>query len=435
MGAAQKTIVTIAPGTRWATLCYVQDAGIPGPTVVITAGLHGDEPAGAWAASEIRTWPIRRGKLVVLPRANAPGLAMQWHSMPGVDKALHNLDRRFSDPGQAHPGDDSPADAIWQAVAAAKPDWLVDLHEGGSFRKIEPRSTGNTLATVGKEASAAAARMLAAINATIDDGSKAFSPRKRPVVGTLARAAADRLNANALVVETTRCEDQPLALRIRQHRIAVHALLEHLGMIDSRASVDAIVDLDGAARPIRVAVYAGPGTRRGMHHLIQELQQLPGTMLLPVGPEEINAGVLTHFNVVLFPGGSSTRQGETLGSLNREQVRDFIERGGGYVGICAGAYLATAEFPWALKIVDARPHSSQRKRGRGMVEMEFTPAGRAILGADARGYSVRYHNGPILVPAQREEIPNFQALAVFRSEVAEGEAVRGVMVGSPLNWK
>jgi glutamine amidotransferase-like uncharacterized protein len=211
----------------------------------------------------------------------------------------------------------------------------------------------------------------------------------------------------------------------------VHALLRHLGLLDDQVSGDSITESPAAGDAIRLAVYAGPGTRRGMHHLLKELEGSPDVTVLPIGPEEIAGGVLEHCNVVLFPGGSSTRQGEALGAAGRQRLRAFVQNGGGYVGICAGAYLATTEFPWSLRILDARTYSSDWKRGRGVVQMELTATGRKIFRGNPVRCDVRYHNGPILVPAGREDVPNYQALAVFRSEVAECGAPTGVMIGAP----
>ncbi len=428
---ATRDVLTVASGTRWATPCYVQDSGAAGPTVVVIAGLHGDEPAGVWAADEIRHWPIQRGRLILLPRANVPALQANSHYLPGIDKSRGNLNGEFAHPTQAEWSDNSPAQALWQTVAAAKPDWLVDLHEGSDFRRRQPNSIGSS---IGKSGTArvrlAAEVMLAAVNATIDGDDQKFVGGGSPASGSLARAARERFHAQTLVLATT-SQDQPLALRIRQHRVMLHALLEHLGLIDSRVSVDRISGGATDRGSLRMAVYAGPGTRKGMHHLIREMELLPDATVVPLGAEEIEAGALEHFQVVVFPGGSSTKQGAALGEVNRHKVQEFVQRGGGYVGICAGAYLATTEFPWSLQILDAKPCSAEKYRGQGMVAMELTPAGRKILGTDQRWCDVRYHNGPILMRAQRADLPDFQPLAVFRSEVAESGVPEGIMVGAP----
>lgn len=342
--------------------------------------------AGAWAVRQIGHWPIMRGKLILIAQTD-PKLS---------------------------------AETLAQAVANARPDWVVDLREGGSLVSTGQTSQARTMANL----------LLAAINATVVDQGKHFALGGSPAPGSAAHTAVDRLKSHRLALETT-SKDQPLALRVRQHRIMVHALLARLGMLDPKASVDRIADRNTDPGPIRVAVYAGPGTRKGMRHLLAQLQRLPHSTIVPVGPEEIKAGALAEFNVVLFPGGSSSRQGESLGDVDRRQVREFIERGGGYVGICAGAYLATSNWPQSLGILDANNRSSRWKQGRGVVRMEFTPEGREILGAPQDWCDVRYHNGPLLVPALLDHLPDFQPLAVFRSEVAEDGAPKGVMVGSP----
>ncbi|MEA3366717.1 MAG: hypothetical protein U9R68_01235, partial [Planctomycetota bacterium] len=47
---------TLAEGTRWATPYYSRQADAPGPTVLVVGGIHGNEPAGALAAGQIRHW-------------------------------------------------------------------------------------------------------------------------------------------------------------------------------------------------------------------------------------------------------------------------------------------------------------------------------------------------------------------------------------------
>lgn len=64
----------IAEGTLWETEYHIIDTCKPGPTILIIGGMHGNEPAGAVAAAQILNWPIVKGKLVVIPRANVLAL-------------------------------------------------------------------------------------------------------------------------------------------------------------------------------------------------------------------------------------------------------------------------------------------------------------------------------------------------------------------------
>ena len=50
------------------------ETGVPGPTVLIVGGIHGNEPAGFRAADQVRHWPINRGKLIVIPKLNRLGV-------------------------------------------------------------------------------------------------------------------------------------------------------------------------------------------------------------------------------------------------------------------------------------------------------------------------------------------------------------------------
>jgi glutamine amidotransferase-like uncharacterized protein len=58
---------------------------------------------------------------------------------------------------------------------------------------------------------------------------------------------------------------------------------------------------------------------------------------------DVRANRLGRFDVVVFPGGRGHRQASALGDEGRRAIRDFV-RAGGCVGICAGAFLATAQY-------------------------------------------------------------------------------------------
>jgi hypothetical protein len=135
--------------------------------------------------------------------------------------------------------------------------------------------------------------------------------------------------------------------------------------------------------------------------------------------------------VVIFAGGSGSKQAGALGETGRARVREFVGRGGGYIGICAGSYLATSGFSWGLKIIDARTVSPKWQRGSGTVKMELSARGREILGERSRQFDIRYVNGPIVQPAGEDSLPDFEPLAFFRTELARNGSPVGVMVNSP----
>ncbi|MFN3409742.1 MAG: succinylglutamate desuccinylase/aspartoacylase family protein [Limisphaerales bacterium] len=427
--AATSTTKELLGGTRFATPLYVQDSGKPGPTVLIVGGVHGNEPAGAAAAEAIRHWPLRSGKLVVVPRANVPGLAANTRRMPGVDTNHADLNRNYPRAGQPEETRGEVAAAIWQVVRQHQPDWVLDLHEGFDFHKVNSRSVGSTVIAARDERSRAAGQLMVdAVNADIADADLEFTLVHQPIDGSLARAAVEHLKIPGFTLETT-TKNQPLAKRVAQHETMVRALLAHLNMVDAAAPATPAVVPEAK---IRIALYRGPGAGgAGPTNLLTRLNRPPETGIVPVSPAEVASGVLTNFDVVIFPGGSASRQAEAIGEEGREEVRKFVARGGGYIGICAGAYLATSGYPWSLKIINAKTISPQWRRGVGPVQMELSAAGASILGPRDGQFSVRYANGPIVEPAGVATLPPYTTLAWFRSELAENDTPVGIMIHSP----
>jgi hypothetical protein len=55
---------------------------------------------------------------------------------------------------------------------------------------------------------------------------------------------------------------------------------------------------------------------------------------------KVRAGALRRYQLLLVPGGWASLKREELGRDGMEQVRRFVESGGGYLGLCGGAGLA-----------------------------------------------------------------------------------------------
>ena len=233
-GAAPEAAGTLLAGTPFATNYYVRQGGQPGPVVLVTGGIHGDEPAGAAAAEEVRHWTVARGRLVVIPRVNVTGLAAGRRTMSGVDAALEDLNRDFPRVGKNESPRGTPALEIWRLVRDQKPAWLIDLHESHTLHGSRPGSVGNSLLCCpSSDMTRAMPAMLDALNAPITDPRQKFITPRPPRDGSLARAAGEHLGIRALIVETTQV-DQPSAVRIEQHCRLVRGLLTYLGMGPSR---------------------------------------------------------------------------------------------------------------------------------------------------------------------------------------------------------
>lgn len=441
--AAATTTTTnlLLSGTRFATECFVQDTGVRGPTVMIVGGAHGNEPAGAAAAETIRHWAITSGKLVIIPRANVPALEANKRNTPNLSTNLSNLNRNYPRAGTNEPARGEIATVIWNLAQQHKIDWLLDLHEGFDFNQVNEKSVGSSVIVFpDPKGRAAADLMLAAVNETITNAELKFVLRNMPIDGSLARAGGEHLKIPSMTVETT--SKQAIEKRVRQHELMVHALLHHLDMIGAVVPPPSFVGTEETTRPdpastakpiaIRVALYKGPGTGgNGPPSLMKRLDDAPFSSITQVTPEEIRGGVLTNYDVIIFGGGSGSKEAESIGETGRAAVKEFVANGGGYVGICAGAYLATSGYPWSLGLVNARTVSPKWQRGRGPVKLELTEPGRIVLGERTATFDCLYANGPIIAPDTKTNLPAFETLAYFRSEYASNGAPAGVMINSP----
>ena len=184
-------------------------------------------------------------------------------------------------------------------------------------------------------------------------------------------------------------------------------------------------------RPVRVAMYAGPGAP-GVNNVENSARQLAGVEITRVSAEEVaSLDLASRFDVIVFSGGSGSAQGNAIGEAGREKVREFVRNGGGYLGVCAGAYLACTNYSWSLGILNARTVSPKWRRGQAFLDLKIETGGEEVFGSVAAPFKCRYNNGPILKPAGREDLPDYVTVATFLTEIAKNDTPVGVQVGSP----
>ncbi|QDU27572.1 hypothetical protein ETAA8_26600 [Anatilimnocola aggregata] len=187
-----------------------------------------------------------------------------------------------------------------------------------------------------------------------------------------------------------------------------------------------------AGEPLKLAIFDDNSYSRSREKLIAALERSKDFEFQKITAEQIRAGELKQpFAVLIAPGGSSSWQGNVLGEDGRAKVKQFVKDGGGYVGICAGAYLATCDYKWSLHILNAKVIDKQHwARGIADLEVSLPEPGKQLLGESKDRLTLHYHQGPLLAPAENKELPAYQELARFETEVAKNGAPMGVMVGT-----
>ena len=188
------------------------------------------------------------------------------------------------------------------------------------------------------------------------------------------------------------------------------------------------------AKTVRVAVYAGPGAATARGPVAAHVEDIPGYAADLVSPEDIRAGKLAGYQLVIVPGGSGGGQAGALGEEGRAKVREFVKGGGGYVGICAGSYLASSSYTWSLNILAADVlDKAHWARGTGPVGLKYSAPGKTFFGPPGDTVTIYYGQGPLLAPktVADKSVPAYEPLAVYEGEIySRGGATPGVMKGT-----
>ena len=193
-------------------------------------------------------------------------------------------------------------------------------------------------------------------------------------------------------------------------------------------------------RTIKVGVFCGEGASPVcVKETMEALKIDRGIVPFTVSAKDIVLGAMDNLDVIVFPGGSGSKQACNLGARGREIVRNAVlQQGKGCVGICAGGYLlsSTPIYPWSLKLISANVFDREHyNRGRGLMEISFTDLGKTIF-PEFNGQSsafLQYYDGPVLVPSQENDLPAYSELAIFVSDIhLNGGSSSGVTPGKTV---
>lgn len=151
----------------------------------------------------------------------------------------------------------------------------------------------------------------------------------------------------------------------------------------------------------------------------------------------IDGRVLGMADMFVMPGGADLPYCAKLNGAGNENIRTYVEDGGTYLGVCAGAYYACKSIEWnkghADEITGKRELAFVNATAIGPIN-ELAPPYNATLQSaaviDLEGNSVYYNGGPYFrvnnkstdVLARYRGLP-FDAPAIVRASVGEGQVI------------
>jgi glutamine amidotransferase-like uncharacterized protein len=162
-----------------------------------------------------------------------------------------------------------------------------------------------------------------------------------------------------------------------------------------------------------VCVYAGAGAV-----LAKDVEIALDKLAIPyreVDEDDIRVGGLGNCSLLIVPGGYTARCVEAFSQEGFEQIREFVAGGGGYIGICAGAYIAArkVEVPGRPPGMGVIEIENERKAGQGLRTITIVKPEHPVVKGYMGEVDIWYQNGPMMRAGEGVE-----TLAVYEEGAA-----------------
>lgn len=205
-----------------------------GVNIFILGSVHGNEPAGTESCYKLiemlesKKLNLKSGSITILPMPNPLGFFIgSRHQLKPFNS---DINRNFLGNGL-----DRISNIILSYVK--KSDFIIDVHEGWGFNRINPNSIGSTLAyTQFDRAKNVCKEMLKEVNKTIKNNNYKFNILKKKKNKCTPKGSlgcyCQKNNIDYILIETTGQNDkQKLEIRVGQDIIFLKTGLKELKII------------------------------------------------------------------------------------------------------------------------------------------------------------------------------------------------------------
>ena len=186
-------------------------------------------------------------------------------------------------------------------------------------------------------------------------------------------------------------------------------------------------------------IYLYDDATHNQYSLIRALQDLRLEWRI-CGAADIIDGFLSPSDTLIMPGGADLFYCEKLNGNGNRKIREFVESGGTYIGICAGAYYGAARLDWDKgDIAGVRELAFYQGMAIGPIydfieDGDITQSWRKTVTlewADGTTTPAHYQGGPVFYPdagckaaviARYADLPGAPA-AIVRCRVGKGVAL------------
>lgn len=222
-----KPIIRDLFNSKSETVEYFVNGSQSDKTIIINAGIHGNEIASQLSALRLKQAEVNGARLVIIPRANPKAIAAGKRNHP-TDEFLN---RSF--PGKiGGSAAENRAAEIFNLIEKFSPDLVLDLHESEDFNSVNKNFVGQSIIAFPDDKSIwQAAEVVELINEKIDNNIEKFVLITPPKTGSLSQAVGKNLKVPAFTLET--CEKLELKKRI-DYQIELITLLLKINGVELR---------------------------------------------------------------------------------------------------------------------------------------------------------------------------------------------------------
>ncbi|KPK73771.1 hypothetical protein AMJ87_00755 [candidate division WOR_3 bacterium SM23_60] len=163
-------------------------------------------------------------------------------------------------------------------------------------------------------------------------------------------------------------------------------------------------------RAADVALYSDRGASDGCVTATRNMFEWMGLDVELIDADYVNGGSLSDFRIICFPGGNMYYYAQDITESGKDKIREFISDGGGYVGICGGAYFTGKRVFWQGAQLLMSPLGIFPGTTDGpidaiapypdcvMCKINITERSHAITQSEPDSAWIMYCYGPVLLP-------------------------------------
>jgi glutamine amidotransferase-like uncharacterized protein len=178
-----------------------------------------------------------------------------------------------------------------------------------------------------------------------------------------------------------------------------------------------------------VLIYSGTGTWSDGVIAFEKFLEFKGLTWYECDDLYIeNNELVSNFDVIFFPGGDFTLYANNINSVGIQHIRDFVNEGGSYLGICGGGYFACDQVSWRGQTLDM-PLDLFNGSGFGPID-EIAPyfeydmtsitmnESNPINQYEHPNESILYYGGAAFYPYEEQEIEMIGSYDSYNNDTA-----------------